>query len=142
MAQLHQSAATLRIGGDSLDPAKISEMLGASPTRSQTKGDKIVGKKTGTVRIAKSGMWLLVASERQPEDVNGQIEELFSKTTSDLSLWREIAQRYEIDLFCGWFMKDSNEGLCISAKSIQALADRGVELAVDIYANIEHREVE
>ena len=35
--------------------------------------EKIIGRKTGTVRIAKSGMWRLCATPREPEDMDGQI---------------------------------------------------------------------
>ncbi|MEW6155831.1 MAG: DUF4279 domain-containing protein [Verrucomicrobiota bacterium] len=133
MAQLHKSAVTLRIAGDDLIPDEITKLLGASPTHTQTKGDKIVGKKTGHVRIAKCGMWRLCASDREPEDMDGQIHEILSQMTGDLSVWQSITKRYHADLFCGLFMRVGNEGLTISAASLEALGARGIELGLDIY---------
>lgn len=127
------SAVTLRIIGDDLLPHEITDLLGVSPTRAQTKGDEIVGKTTGQIRIAKAGMWRLSTLDREPEDIDGQIREILSLTTSDLAVWRNITERYRADLFCGLFVRVSNEGLSISAASLEALGARGIELSLDIY---------
>ncbi len=133
MPQLHKSAVTLRIGGDDLIPDEITKLLGVAPTHAQTKGEKFVGKKTGRVRIAHSGMWRLKASDREPEDMDGQIQEILLQTTGDLTVWRNITKRYHVDLFCGLFMRVGNEGMSISATSLEALGVRGIELDFDIY---------
>ena len=39
-----------------------------------------------------------------------------------------------MDLFCGLFMHESNEGAEISPASLTALGDRGVKLSLDIYS--------
>lgn len=126
MAQLHKSAVALRIAGDDLVPDEISRLLGASPTESQTKGQEFIGPKTGKVRIAKCGMWRLCASDREPEDIDGQIHDLLSQVTDDLSVWRSVTERYDVDLFCGLFMRVGNEGLTISAESLAALGARDI----------------
>jgi hypothetical protein len=140
MAQLHKSAVTLRISGDDLIPDEITRLLGASPTHAQTKGDKIVGKKTGQVRIAKCGMWRLCASDREPEDMDGQIQEILSQATGDLAVWQSITQKYHADLFCGLFMRVGNEGLTISSQSVAALGARGIEMGLDIYGGDDDEE--
>lgn len=68
MAHLHRSVATLRVMGDTLIPDEITTLLGAQRSHAQTKSDQLVGLKTGRVRIAKSGMWRLHASERHSEE--------------------------------------------------------------------------
>jgi hypothetical protein len=133
MAQLQKSAVTLRISGDDLVPDEITKLLGASPTHAQTKGDRIVGKETGRVRIAKSGMWRLCAADREPEDIDGQIHEILSQLTGDLTVWQNITTKYHADLFCGLFMRLTNEGLTISSESLAALGARGIEMGLDIY---------
>ncbi|MEY2499667.1 MAG: hypothetical protein QOI07_1 [Verrucomicrobiota bacterium] len=133
MSALLKSVVTLRISGDALLPAEISELLGAQPTHGVAKGDETVGEQTGTRRIAKSGMWRLCAADREPEDIDAQIQELLSQLTSDLTVWREIATRYQIDLFCGLFMGDTNDGLILSPASLVALGQRHIELQLDIY---------
>jgi hypothetical protein len=134
MAQLQKSAVTLRIMGDDLIPDEITKLLGASPTHAETKGDRIVGKKTGHVRIAKAGMWRLCASDCEPENMDGQIEGILSQMTGDLTVWQSITKKYHADLFCGLFMRGSNEGLTISSQSLAALGARGIEMGLDIYA--------
>jgi hypothetical protein len=134
MAQLQRSAVTLRIGGDDLIPDEITALVGASPTHTQFKGQQIIGKKTGTVRVAKSGLWRLCAADRKPEDMDGQIQEILSQMTDDLAVWQSIGSRFQIDLFCGLFLGGSNEGLTLSAKSLSALGARGIEMGLDIYS--------
>lgn len=135
------SAVTLRICGDDLLPDEITRLLGVSPTRAQTKGDEIIGKTTGQVRIAKAGMWRLSSPDREPEDIDGQIREILGLATNDLAVWQDITQRYRADLFCGLFMRVSNEGLSISAASLQALGVRGIELSLDIYGGNDAEDV-
>ena len=134
MAQVQRSVVTLRIGSDDLIPGEITRLLGTPPTHTQIKGEKIVGRKTGHVRIAEVGMWRLCAKDREPEDMDGQIEEILSQTTSDLAIWRSVGEKHQIDLFCGLFLGVSNEGMSLSSKSLAALGERGIELALDIYS--------
>jgi hypothetical protein len=134
MPVLHRSVATLRIMGDDLIPAEITKLLGSEPTESQAKGDQIIAPKTGNIRIARSGMWRLHATEREPEDINGQVNEVLDKLTCDLNAWTEIAQRFKIDFFCGLFMDVGNEGIELSPQTMILLGQRGIKLGLDIYA--------
>ena len=133
MAQLDNSAASLRIGGDDLDPAEITRLLGCEPSLAHTKGQELVGSATGRVRIARIGTWMLDATDQSPEDLDGQIAEVLGKLTGDLEVWRSIAAKYEMDFYCGLFMQKSNEGLTISPQSLAALGLRQIELGLDIY---------
>jgi hypothetical protein len=132
MAQLHRSVVTLRISGDELDPVEITRALGCSPTHGQRKGETLTGA-SGRTRIAKFGMWRLEAADRVPEDLNGQIAELLGQLAPSLDVWRGIGAKYRMDLFCGLFMHVTNEGLALSADSLAALGERGIELGLDIY---------
>ena len=134
MAQLCKSVVTLRIAGEDLVPDEITRLLGASPTHGEAKGQEIVSQKTGKVRIAKFGMWRLCSTDREPEDVDGQIAEILGQMTDDLTVWRSITGRYDLDLFCGLFMRESNEGLTISSQSLAALGARGIKIDLDIYS--------
>jgi len=133
MACISRSAATLRIIGDDLVPDEITRLLGATPTQAQTKGDKIVGKKTGKVRIARFGMWRLQALDCEPEDLDGQISFIFNQLTKDLTVWGSFSSKYKIDLFCGLFMECSNEGMELSPESLSVLGSRGIKIGLDVY---------
>jgi hypothetical protein len=134
MAHVQRSVATLRICSDDLTPDEISRLLGATPTHTQVKGQRIVGLKTGHVWIANIGMWRLCATDREPEDIDGQIQEILSQATSDLAVLRSIAEKHEMDLFCGIFLGVGNEGMTLSARSLAALGERGIEISLDIYS--------
>src|ERR1035438_4573184 len=107
MAHMHKSVATLRIRGDDLVPAEVSNLLRCAPTISQKRGEAIVGKKTGIERIARTGIWSLHSVDQEPENLDGQIEEILTKVTGDIETWQALARRYRADLFCGLFMERS-----------------------------------
>ncbi len=140
MAQLDRSVVTLRIYGDDLDPSEISVLLGHAATKQQVKGESLVGKVTGHTRIANTGMWRLEVTDAMPENLDRQIAELLGKLTNDRKIWEIISNKYDIDLFCGLFMKVSNEGMSVSAESMKALGARGIELSLDIYSPDESSE--
>src|SRR5262245_24944824 len=125
MAEVRTSAAALRVSGDDLVPGAITSMLGVQPRSAHVKGEKIVGSKTGQVRFTKSGLWMLNVFDREPADVDGQIREIFQRTTQDLNVWREITKKYRVDLFCGLFFEGDDVGLSISPQSLAALGERG-----------------
>ncbi len=128
MAQLHESAATLRFRGDDLVPQEITKLLGVAPTLSYAKGEAF-----GQSNIRRSGGWLLRAQRRVPEDLSGQVEEILDQLTDDLEVWAQLGRRFTIDLFCSLFMRESNEGLSLSSKALRALGERGIALGLDIY---------
>ena len=134
MAQINRSYATLRISGDDLVPSEISSILGYETSLIQSKGQVFVGKKSGRERVAKSGMWRVQATNCEPEDLDFQISEIINRLSSDLNAWKSLANRFDIDLFCGLFMEVSNEGMEISPCSLNLLAERGIMLGFDIYA--------
>ena len=137
MSAIHHSIVTLRIYGDDLVPQDITRMLGAQPSHACTKGEmgkKMAGLKVGDLRVAKTGMWRLCASNREPEDIDGQIREIFSQISADVAVWQNLTKNYQVNLFCGLFMTKTNDGLSISPQSMAVLAERGIELWFDIYA--------
>jgi Domain of unknown function (DUF4279) len=134
MATVRRSVATLRVSGDALQPEKITQALGHEPSSAQTKGETLIGKKTGVSRVARFGMWRLEATEQEPADLDAQVAEILSKLTQDLDVWRSITSAYTTDLFCGLFMDQTNEGLDLSSASLAALGSRGIELGLDIYS--------
>jgi hypothetical protein len=134
MATISKTVATLRIFGDELVPEEVSALLGHAADKTQRKGEEIVSRSTGAVRIAKFGIWMLHATDAEPGDLDGQVSQILGKLTNDLTAWKHIAARFRIDLFCGLFMDREIEGLSISPQSLMLLAERGIELALDIYS--------
>ena len=133
MAQISESTASLRISGDDLDPAVITMLLGCEPTQAQKQGQQIVGRKSGHVHRARTGMWRLEATRCTPEDLNTQIREILSRVSSDLTVWHDLASKYRMEIFVGLFLNESNEGMFIDTEAVKALGDRGIEISLDIY---------
>jgi hypothetical protein len=130
MPAIAATLASLRFYGNDLEPEMLTAQLGASPSRCWKKGDTFGPTGTAT---RKNGAWILRAEQREPGELNGLIDEIFSKLTADLSVWKDLANRYRPDLFLGLFLKQSNEGLDVNARSLSLMADRGVSLALDVH---------
>ena len=137
MAVLSGSTASLRFFGDDLDPDELTKLLGCPPTKSESKGEEIVGKGTGQKRIARSGGWRLSAERREPGDLDNQISEILNQLTDDINIWQNLTSRYRADIFCGMFMKEGNEGISLSSETLQRLAERGLTIDFDIYDSSE-----
>ena len=137
MAVLSGSTASLRFFGDDLDPDELTKLLGCPPTKSESKGEEIVGKVTGQKRIARSGGWRLSAERREPGDLDNQISEILNQLTDDINIWQNLTSRYRADIFCGMFMKEGNEGISLSSETLQRLAERGLTIDFDIYDSSE-----
>jgi hypothetical protein len=136
MADLNRAVAELLLVGDDLVPDEVSALLGASPTRSFVRAEEVRQRRLPGP-VARFGLWSLKAPETQPADIDAQVNGLLGSLTNDLGIWRELADRFGSRLFCGWFMKSGNEGLQISARTLGLLADRNIEMDLDIYAGAE-----
>lgn len=133
MAHLYESIAALRVSGDDLIPEQISQLLGSTPTTSQIKGQMIQGPKTGQERVAKSGLWVLEATDCKPAELNKQVAELLSGLTQDLGVWTSISEQFTVDLFCGFFLATSDEGISVFPETLLSLGQRGIALELSIY---------
>lgn len=131
MAHLARAVASLRIAGEDLVPADVSALLGCDPTRGWAKGDTL-GSRRAT-RTARFGMWTLEAHETESADLDAQFTAILSRLTTDGSVWVELRGKYDVDLFCGWFMERGNEGMSIEPETMAALGTRGISLDIDLY---------
>jgi len=136
MSHLSKSSAALRIAGDDLVPEEVTALLGREPTTRYRKGDVVRGENTARIYTKKFGMWALEIADRSPGDLEAQILELLNSLTNDLGVWSRLKSGFEIDLYCGFFMKASNEGTTISNSVLRLLGERGIELSIEIYAAI------
>ncbi len=136
MARLDRTVVSIRIFGDDLDPDQVTRLLGAAPTASARKGDAGSPSSSDRRAVARTGSWRLTSAERSPGDLSGHLRELFSKTTDDLAIWRDLSRRYSCDVFCGLFMGQGHEGEELDAELMAMLGARGLRLALDIYGPV------
>jgi len=133
VAHVNKSTVTLRIKGEMLIPSEITTMLGSESSFEQIKDQILVNKKTGKERISKFGMWALKVFDCEPENIEKQVLEIFSKLTNDKKTWEYLGSNFKVELFCGIFMKYENEGMGISPLVMKILSERKIELSIDIY---------
>jgi len=131
VAELAHSRATLRIIGDDLQPAEVTALLGAPPSMSTTRGQ--VNDLGRGPPVWRTGSWRLEAPDAAPANPDGQVAEILDELTPDLAVWRALAARYRVEMFCGWFMGETNEGVTLSADTLRALGERGIRLDIDLY---------
>lgn len=87
-------------------------------------------------------MWSLKAQEAEPESFDSQVSSLLSRLTQDTAIWTNLGRDFQVDLFCGFFMDNRNQGFTLSIETLQALAARGIEPGFDIYAPSPEEEAE
>jgi hypothetical protein len=125
-----QAKVTLRIIGEQLDPDEITRLLGCAASTSARSGEAT--NQGGVSRIAREGFWRL-SNVKSDVGVEDQIVILLAKLTNDLTVWRGLAGRFKIELFCGLFLNASNRGFDLRPELMRQLVERGITIGFDIY---------
>jgi hypothetical protein len=114
-----------------LDPDTVTAALGTTPTASCRKGD--ITRLRVTTRIESRGSWRLKIDHQSALELDAIINELLDRMTSDLMVWADLTRRFQVDLFCGLQMEVWNRGLSFKPETLKRIAERGLELGLDIY---------
>ncbi|MFT3818134.1 MAG: DUF4279 domain-containing protein [Rubrivivax sp.] len=128
-------SASLNISAENLDPAEVTRLLGAEPTRSQTKGIPIL-RPDGTVRtIPRFGRWTRVLKPDATDEwnISEVVYLLFAGLPANLEPWCQLAQSTRIRVSLGLSMPASNREFEFDAGLLRFLADRGASIWFDIY---------
>lgn len=51
-----------------------------------------------------------------------------------MAVWQDLARRFQVEIFCGLFLESFNEGLSLSASTLQLLGERSIALDLDMYS--------
>jgi hypothetical protein len=129
---IDESSITLRFFGDDLVPDELTQLLGVEPSIAYRKGDIFRGKTYD--RIYDIGSWRL-RSERSESDLEDKIDRLLDKLPSDLEIWHDLTRKFQVDLFCGLWMKRWNRCLDFKAATLHRMAERGLSIGLDIYVD-------
>ncbi|AZV79458.1 DUF4279 domain-containing protein [Parasedimentitalea marina] len=133
MATICETAASLRVIGDELDPDEVTRLLAGDPDNAQRKG-AVIQMSGESQRIAQTGIWRKKVERRCPGDLDGQIVKLLTDLTDDLEAWAHLSEDCRVEFFCGLFMENGNEGIRLKSETIMMLAERHIALDFDIYA--------
>lgn len=133
MAEIAQSSASLRFFGDDLDPIELTQLLGGEPTYAIKKGELHTYSPNRPPRVARTGMWRLSSEYGEGDQLDSQVANILAALTSDLAAWADLVRRFEVDMFCGVWLDEGNQGLALTSQTLLMLGQRGIELNLDIY---------
>nr|WP_156541640.1 DUF4279 domain-containing protein [Agrobacterium vitis] len=133
MASVSQFKISLRIAGDDLDPGEITSLLGVAPDLAYLKGEHWKTPK-GNGLIGRTGLWIFHVDDFETDDFEEAIFDLLSRIPVGPDVFRTLARRFKVELFCGLFLDDYNAGLELSAAVMKLLAQREISIDLDIYS--------
>ena len=136
MSNISKNRVSLRIFGPDLLPEEISDLLQCLPTKSGKAGDIDPRQKRRT-RVVKEGFWLLGSDESDDSFLERKVEMLLNKLTNDLEIWKDITTKFRVDIFCGLFLDNFNEGFDIGPDLLRKLGERNLKIGFDIYSALE-----
>jgi hypothetical protein len=81
------------------------------------------------------GIWTFARTTKPSSEweLDEAIKALLGRLPSDLDVWRRLAERYSLDVFCGLLMSSDNQGADVQPETLRLLADRGLTLSIDVY---------
>ncbi len=130
MAEVIATCASLRIFGDSLDPAEISRLLNCLPTASERRGE-LMGP-LGNI-VARTGGWKLRIEREDGDNLSEQVVRLLKATNPDPRVWADLAERYIVDVYCGVWLDEPGQGLKLKPAVVAELGQRGISIEFDVY---------
>ncbi len=131
MAAIARVRASLRVFGDSLEPEEVSALLGRPPTREHRTGDKVPGNSDA---VEPTGAWILDSALSEKAELEEHVEALLGSLSNDVDEWSRLTDRFSASIHCGMFLDQYNEGFELSPRIAQALSERGLVIAFDIYS--------
>ena len=131
MAAVSRSVAALRVAGDDLRVAEVSRLIGREPSLAYEKDQTFEVR--GRVHTRKSGLWLVRVPGSEPENLDAQIRALLESVSDSPDVWQLLHDRYRVDVFCGLFLGQGNEGFELDPSTLAALAHRNLTVGFDIY---------
>jgi Domain of unknown function (DUF4279) len=126
-------AVSISIFGEGVDPDEVSLALGTTPDRSHRVGEAVSAESSARRR---TGLWSITTHGSVAEEalLAEHIAMLFERVSSDVVIWRQLADRHSTRVSIGWFMGEGNEALRVDASIVDELARRALHLDIDVFA--------
>ncbi len=127
-------AVSLRIHHPDVDPGAISDRLGLAPRAAWKAGDARSAR-DGTALGGRhdSTYWTSPLGQGPGDGLEEALEAFTSRLAPQGDFFRELhATGGRIEYFVGWF-SETNCGVILGCRLLQALADLRIDLALDIY---------
>jgi len=124
------SSASLRIIGESLQPAQITAALGIEPTRSGLKGERVSVRNQA---VRRTSFWLKTSPLAHELPLQDHLEWLLTLFEPKLDALKAISERHGCNIFCGFASENGQGGASLSSGLIARLAALHVPLEIDLY---------
>jgi hypothetical protein len=131
---MHKYSVQLRISGEGMDPARITQHLQLQPSQI-----RVAGQSAGNERVWRGSLWAFdgVTDGNAPLKEWASLEEGLLHLLDTLEPKKEsigvLANSAEVIWWCGHFQSSFDGGPTLSASLLQRLGDFGVPLFIDNY---------
>lgn len=126
-----ETRVTLGVYGPDLNPEDVSELLWCLPTRSHRRGET-AGRRSPPF---KGGAWLLSFEGKAPVGPEELLIQMLERLPSSAERWVQVRERYSVRITVAIFFEGWNRGFGFSPASVARLAELGVPVEFDIYAD-------
>ena len=79
-------------------------------------------------------MWILDSGLSERDELEEHIEVLVASLSNDSDEWARLTDTYSASILCTLFLDQYNEGFELSPRVAEALSERGLVIAFDIYS--------
>jgi hypothetical protein len=122
--------ASFRIAGDTLDPKEISSCLEIEASLSGVKGELV---RSGLPAVRRTSVWVLRCPLEKSAPMEEHLKWLLNLLEPKAGIIKGIADRFFVDLFCGFSSENGQGGFSLDARLLQRVAHLGVALSLDLY---------
>ena len=124
------SRASFRIAGDTLDPKEISSCLELEATLSGVKGELV---RSGSPAVRRTSVWILRCPLEKSAPMEEHLKWLLNLLEPKAGIIKGIADRFCVDLFCGFSSENGQGGFSLDARLLQRIASFGIAFSLDLY---------
>ena len=134
-----QFSVSFRIMKTSLDPTKLTALLGIEPDKSHRKGDPQISKtKSGKVMYFapySSGLWCLNSNLDKCSELQDHILNIVDRIEAKKELLIKLKDEgFEMDLYCGYFLLgECQPGFSLSNSVLEKISELGMDLGIQLY---------
>ena len=130
---VNESSVTLAVYGEDLEPSEVTALLGVVPTKAFRKGHRQASKSPAMPH----GAWFLEVRGVSPSGPDTQLETLLSELPQSQHFWRELNERYTVQVRFAMHFEGWNKGFEFNKILVSRLAAMEVDLEFDIYSYVE-----
>jgi hypothetical protein len=115
-----RATASIRLKGDDLVPSEVSALLGCAPALSYRKGEPMP-LRGAKPPLGRTGFWSTNSGVPDGRPLEEHILGLIDKLPAPVEVWQRLGRKYRMDCFCAVFLTQANQGVELSAESLQWL---------------------